>query len=116
MLIKVREALVSNEIIGLTVTQVNGYGRQTGQTKVYKGAEYRVDTLPKIKIECLVDDADLDFVVQTITSSVHTGNYGDGKIFVTNIEEIKRIRTGETGSDAILLKEKKWIFLKFNLR
>ena len=101
ILIKVREALVSNEIIGLTVTQVNGYGRQTGQTKVYKGAEYRVDTLPKIKIECLVDDADLDFVIQTITSSVHTGNYGDGKIFVTNIEEIKRIRTGETGSDAI---------------
>ena len=98
---EVRESLVESGVIGLTVTEVKGYGRQKGHTELYRGAEYSVDTLPKMKLDILIDDENVGSVIETITKSASTGKIGDGKIFVTNIEEIVRIRTGETGSDAI---------------
>ena len=88
-------------VIGLTVSEVKGYGRQKGHTEMYRGAEYSVDTLPKMRLDILIDDENVGSVIETITKSASTGKIGDGKIFVTNIEEIVRIRTGETGSDAI---------------
>ena len=98
---EVRESLVESGVIGLTVSEVKGYGRQKGHTELYRGAEYSVDTLPKIRLDILIDDENVGSVIETITKSASTGKIGDGKIFVTNIEEIVRIRTGETGSDAI---------------
>ena len=98
---EVRESLVESGVIGLTVSEVKGYGRQKGHTELYRGAEYSVDTLPKMKLDILIDDENVQSVIETITKSASTGKIGDGKIFVTNIEEIVRIRTGETGSDAI---------------
>ncbi len=98
---EVRESLVESGVIGLTVSEVKGYGRQKGHTELYRGAEYSVDTLPKMKLDILIDDERVGSVIETITKSASTGKIGDGKIFVTNIEEIVRIRTGETGSDAI---------------
>lgn len=98
---EVREALVDSGIEGLTITEVKGYGRQKGHTEMYRGAEYSVDTLPKIKLDILVDDSNLETVTDVISKTANTGKIGDGKLFVTNIEEIIRIRTGETGSDAI---------------
>ena len=98
---EVREALVDSGIEGLTITEVKGYGRQKGHTEMYRGAEYSVDTLPKMKLEIIINDEALDTVKDVITKTANTGKIGDGKLFVTNIEEIIRIRTGETGSDAI---------------
>ena len=98
---EVREALVDAGIEGLTITEVKGYGRQKGHTEMYRGAEYSVDTLPKIKLEILVDDENLQAVTDIVTKTANTGKIGDGKIFITTIDEVIRIRTGETGSDAI---------------
>ena len=98
---EVRESLVESGVIGLTISEVKGYGRQKGHTEMYRGAEYSVDTLPKMRLDILIDDENVESVIETITKSASTGKIGDGKIFVTNIEEIVRIRTGETGSDAI---------------
>ena len=98
---EVRESLVNAGIEGLTITEVKGYGRQKGHTEMYRGAEYSVDTLPKIKLEILVDDENLESVKEVITSTANTGKIGDGKIFITSVDEVIRIRTGETGPDAI---------------
>ena len=98
---EVREALVDAGITGLTITEVKGYGRQKGHTEMYRGAEYSVDTLPKIKLDILVDDSNLETVTDVISKTANTGKIGDGKIFISTIEEVIRIRTGETGSDAI---------------
>jgi|TARA_B100001245_G_C22868759_1_gene417782 nitrogen regulatory protein PII len=98
---EVREALIAAGIDGLTLTEVKGYGRQKGHTELYRGAEYTVDTLPKIKLEILIEDDKLKIVTETITSSAGTGKIGDGKIFITSIDDVIRIRTGETGGDAI---------------
>ncbi|MEC7911862.1 MAG: P-II family nitrogen regulator [Pseudomonadota bacterium] len=98
---EVREALIAAGIDGLTLTEVKGYGRQKGHTELYRGAEYTVDTLPKIKLEILIEDDKLKVVTETITSSAGTGKIGDGKIFITSVDDVIRIRTGETGGDAI---------------
>ena len=98
---EVKEALNDVGVSGLTVFEVKGFGRQKGHTELYRGAEYVVDFLPKIKLEFIVEDENLDVVIDTIKNSAHTGRIGDGKIFVSNIEEIIRIRTGEKNSDAI---------------
>tara|TARA_B000000437_G_scaffold66776_1_gene48452 strand:- start:2840 stop:3178 length:339 start_codon:yes stop_codon:yes gene_type:complete len=98
---EVREALVSAGIEGLTITEVKGYGRQKGHTEMYRGAEYSVDTLPKIKLEILVSEEQVETATDTITKTAQTGKIGDGKIFVTSVDQVTRIRTGETGSDAI---------------
>ena len=98
---EVREELVNAGIEGLTITEVKGYGRQKGHTEMYRGAEYSVDTLPKIKLDILVEDENMSNVVDVITKTANTGKIGDGKIFISNIEDVIRIRTGETGSDAI---------------
>ncbi len=97
----VREALSDIGVQGMTVTEVKGFGRQKGHTELYRGAEYVVDFLPKVKIEVAVDTALLDQVLEAITKSANTGKVGDGKIFVTSLEEVVRIRTGETGSGAV---------------
>lgn len=98
---EVREALVSFGVEGLTITEVKGYGRQKGHTEMYRGAEYQIDTLPKIKLEILVSEEAVNSTIQVITKTAGNGKIGDGKIFVTTIEEVIRIRTGETGNDAI---------------
>ena len=98
---EVREALSAIGVQGVTVTEVKGFGRQKGHTELYRGAEYVVDFLPKVKIEVAVDDAKLDGAIEAITKAAHTGKIGDGKIFVSTVEEAIRIRTGETGTDAI---------------
>ena len=98
---EVREALVKAGIEGLTITEVKGYGRQKGHTEMYRGAEYSVDTLPKIKLDILVEDGNLDTVTDVITKTANTGKIGDGKIFITSIDDVIRIRTGETGGEAI---------------
>ena len=98
---EVREALVDAGVEGLTITEVKGYGRQKGHTEMYRGSEYSVDTLPKIKLEILVDDENLQTVTDIVTKTANTGKIGDGKIFITTIDEVIRIRTGEIGSDAI---------------
>ena len=97
----VREALSDANFNGLTVTEVRGFGRQKGHTELYRGAEYVVDFLPKIKIELVVVEEMLEYAIETIIASARTGKIGDGKIFVQNIEEVIRIRTGETGPEAI---------------
>ncbi len=97
----VREALSEVGIAGITVTEVKGFGRQKGHTELYRGAEYVVDFLPKIKIEAAVAKAQVDQVIEAITKAANTGKIGDGKIFVSAIEQTIRIRTGETGPDAL---------------
>jgi nitrogen regulatory protein P-II 2 len=98
---EVREALSAINVQGITVTEVKGFGRQKGHTELYRGAEYVVDFLPKTKIEAAVDDAIVDQAIEAIERAARTGKIGDGKIFVTNLEQVLRIRTGETGSDAL---------------
>ena len=98
---EVKNSLANVGIQGMTVTEVKGYGRQKGHTELYRGAEYTVDTLPKIKLEILIEDDKLKVVTETITSSAGTGKIGDGKIFITSVDDVIRIRTGETGGDAI---------------
>jgi len=97
----VREALTEQGIQGLTVTEVKGFGRQKGHTELYRGAEYVVDFLPKLKIEIGVADENVNQVIEAITRTANTGKIGDGKIFVTTLEQTIRIRTGETGQDAL---------------
>lgn len=97
----VREALADIGVSGITVIEVKGFGRQKGHTELYRGAEYVVDFLPKIKLEIAVDDAAMDQVIDAIRSAAHTGKIGDGKIFVFDLEEVTRIRTGEQGPDAL---------------
>ena len=96
----VREALSEIGVQGITVTEVKGFGRQKGHTELYRGAEYVVDFLPKVKIEVAIGAAQLDRVIETISKAANTGKIGDGKIFVVSLEQAVRIRTGETGSDA----------------
>jgi nitrogen regulatory protein P-II 1 len=98
---EVREALSELGASGLTVTEVKGFGRQKGHTELYRGAEYVVDFLPKIKIEVVVTAAMVDAVLEAIVKAAHTGKIGDGKIFVTSVEQVIRIRTGETDAAAI---------------
>ncbi|UTW48150.1 P-II family nitrogen regulator [Bacterioplanoides sp. SCSIO 12839] len=97
----VREALSEIGVQGITVTEVKGFGRQKGHTELYRGAEYVVDFLPKVKIEVAISDDLADKVIEAITKAANTGKIGDGKIFVTSLEQIIRIRTGETGADAV---------------
>lgn len=97
----VRAALSEVGVQGMTVTEVKGFGRQKGHTELYRGAEYIVDFLPKVKLELVIDDSMVDQSVEAITKVAQTGKIGDGKIFVTSIDEVIRIRTGETGSDAV---------------
>lgn len=98
---EVREALSDVGITGLTVTEVKGFGRQKGHTELYRGAEYVVDFLPKIKVEVVVTDSIVDQTIEAIVKSAHTGKIGDGKIFVVPVEQVVRIRTGETNEQAI---------------
>ncbi|AEK62578.1 Nitrogen regulatory protein P-II [Collimonas fungivorans Ter331] len=98
---EVREALAEVGVTGLTVTEVKGFGRQKGHTELYRGAEYVVDFLPKVKVELVIDDALTERAVDAIIKAARTGKIGDGKIFVRNIEQVIRIRTGETGPDAV---------------
>ncbi len=97
----VREALSEVGVTGITVVEVKGFGRQKGHTELYRGAEYVVDFLPKIKIEAAVDDDQVDQVIEAISGAAKTGKIGDGKIFVYDLSQAIRIRTGETGSDAL---------------
>ena len=98
---EVKEALQDAGIQGLSVIEVKGFGRQKGHTELYRGAEYVVDFLPKVKIEVAIDDSSLDGVIEAITNAANTGKVGDGKIFVTALEDVIRIRTGETGAEAV---------------
>lgn len=98
---EVREALSAINVQGITVTEVKGFGRQKGHTELYRGAEYVVDFLPKTKIEAAVDDAIVEQVIDVIEAAARTGKIGDGKIFVVDLEQVVRIRTGETGNDAL---------------
>ena len=97
----VREALSDIGVQGITVTEVKGFGRQKGHTELYRGAEYVVDFLPKVKIELAISDDIVDQVVEAITNAANTGKIGDGKIFIVNLEQAVRIRTGETGEEAV---------------
>jgi nitrogen regulatory protein P-II 2 len=97
----VREALSEVGVTGVTVTEVKGFGRQKGHTELYRGAEYVVDFLPKVKLEVAVTDEQLDAVIDAIAKTANTGKIGDGKIFVSNLEQVVRIRTGETGAEAL---------------
>ena len=97
----VKDALAEIGITGMTVSEVKGYGRQKGHSELYRGAEYVVDFLPKIKMEMIVDASQVDQVVDTVVEAARTGKIGDGKIFVTEVERVVRIRTGETDSEAI---------------
>jgi len=97
----VREALNDVGVEGMTISEIKGFGRQKGHTELYRGAEYSVDFLPKVKIEIVINDEQVDRTIEAIVESAHTGKIGDGKIFVTNVENIIRIRTSETGSDAV---------------
>ncbi|MFT4047698.1 MAG: P-II family nitrogen regulator [Solimonas sp.] len=98
---EVREALSDIGVAGITVTEVKGFGRQKGHTELYRGAEYVVDFLPKVKIEVAVPDDKLDAAIDAISKAAHTGKIGDGKIFIYNLDQAIRIRTGETGKDAL---------------
>lgn len=97
----VREALSEIGVQGITVTEVKGFGRQKGHTELYRGAEYVVDFLPKTKLDIAINDELLDSVIETITQAAHSGKIGDGKIFVSTLDQVIRIRTGETGQDAL---------------
>jgi len=98
---EVRESLAEVGVTGLTVTEVKGFGRQKGHTELYRGAEYVVDFLPKVKIEVVVDDSVVEPVIDAIIKAARTGKIGDGKIFVQDISQVIRIRTGETGAEAV---------------
>ena len=98
---EVREALSAIGVQGITVTEVKGFGRQKGHTEIYRGSEYTVDFLPKVKIEIVVDDGQAEHVASVIVKSANTGKIGDGKVFISNVEEAIRIRTGETGNSAV---------------
>jgi nitrogen regulatory protein P-II 1 len=98
---EVREALSDLGVSGLTVTEVKGFGRQKGHTELYRGAEYVVDFLPKVKVEVIVGDALVERAIESLIKAARTGKIGDGKIFVTNVEQIVRIRTGESGEEAV---------------
>ena len=98
---EVKEALHDVGVKGLTVTEVKGFGRQKGHTELYRGAEYVVDFLPKVKIEVVIEDTLVENAVEAVQQAAHTGRIGDGKIFVSNVEAVLRIRTGETGAEAI---------------
>jgi len=98
---EVREALAEVGVTGLTVTEVKGFGRQKGHTELYRGAEYVVDFLPKVKIEVAVTDKMVDSAIEAIVKAARTGKIGDGKIFVVDVGQVVRIRTGETGEDAV---------------
>ena len=98
---EVREALANVGVTGLTVTEVKGFGRQKGHTELYRGAEYVVDFLPKVKVEAVVTEEVLDSAIDAIIKAARTGKIGDGKIFVRSVDQVIRIRTGETGSDAV---------------
>jgi len=98
---EVKEALADAGIQGMTVTEVKGFGRQKGHTEIYRGSEYTVDFLPKVKIEVVVADATVEAVVEAIIKAARTGKIGDGKIFVTSVEQVVRIRTGETNEQAV---------------
>ena len=97
----VREALAEAGVAGITATEVKGFGRQKGHTELYRGAEYVVDFLPKVKVEVVLGDDAVEAAIEAIRKAAQTGRIGDGKIFVSNIEEVVRIRTGETGLDAV---------------
>ena len=97
----VKNALTEQGISGMTITEVRGFGRQKGHTEMYRGTEYTVDFVPKVKVEVVVDDGKLQMALDTIVKSAHTGQIGDGKIFVSDLSETVRIRTGETGVDAL---------------
>ena len=97
----VREALSEVGVQGMTVTEVKGFGRQKGHTELYRGAEYVVDFLPKVKVEVVIEDSQVERVIEAIQKAAHTGRIGDGKIFVSSIEEAIRIRTGEFGPEAL---------------
>ena len=97
----VREALTGIGVQGLMVSEVKGYGRQSGHTEIYRGAEYVVNFVPKIRLEVVTTDDQVDKIVETISSTARTGKIGDGKIFVANVEQAMRVRTGETGEDAL---------------
>ncbi|MGQ0482311.1 MAG: P-II family nitrogen regulator [Pseudonocardia sp.] len=97
----VKSALEQLGVLGLTVSEVSGYGRQKGHTEIYRGAEYSVDFVPKVRIEVAVDDTAVDRVVDTIVETARTGKIGDGKVWVTALENVVRVRTGERGSDAL---------------
>jgi nitrogen regulatory protein P-II 1 len=97
----VKDALVAKGVQGMTVSEARGFGRQKGQREVYRGAEYAVDFLPKVKLEVMVTDQQLDTVVQTIIETARTAKVGDGKIFVTSLPEVYKIRTGESGEEAL---------------
>ena len=98
---EVRQALAEVGVKGMTMTESKGYGRQKGHTEIYRGAEYRIDFVPKAKIEVAIDDAELPRVLEAITRATRTGKIGDGKVWVTAVEQMLRIRTGEQGSEAI---------------
>ena len=97
----VKNALQAHGVTGMTVSEASGFGRQRGHTEVYRGAEYKVDLIAKVRVEVLVDDADSDSVVGEIVKAASTGSIGDGKVWVTPVEDVVRVRTGEHGSDAI---------------
>ncbi len=97
----VKEALKSLEVSGMTLTEAQGFGRQRGHTEVYRGAEYEVDFVPKLRIEVLVDDAMVDEVVEAVVQTAATGRIGDGKVWVSPVETVVRVRTGERGTDAL---------------
>lgn len=98
---EVKDALLAFGIEGMTVSEASGYGRQRGHTEVYRGAEYTVDLVPKVRLEVLVDDSNSDAVVNAIVAAAHTGKIGDGKVWVVPVDSVTRVRTGEKGSDAI---------------
>jgi nitrogen regulatory protein P-II 1 len=97
----VKEALLALGIEGMTVSEASGYGRQRGHTEVYRGAEYTIDLVPKVRLEVLVDDTNVDPVLDAIVAAAHTGKIGDGKVWVIPVDSVTRVRTGEKGSDAI---------------
>jgi nitrogen regulatory protein P-II 1 len=97
----IKSAVEAAGVLGLTVSEVQGYGRQKGHTEVYRGAEYQVDFIPRMKVEVLVDDESVDRVVEGIVSAARTGKIGDGKVWVTAVQAVVRVRTGERGADAI---------------
>ena len=98
---EVKEALKAAGVNGMTVTEVQGFGRQSGHTEVYRGTEYTVDFVPKVRIEVLTDDPDADRVVDVVVDAARTGKIGDGKVWVTDVDRIVRVRTGEAGPDAV---------------
>ena len=97
----VKAALETLGVLGMTVSEVRGFGRQKGHTEVYRGAEYTVDLVPKVRVEILVDDLDADKVLETVVEAARTGKIGDGKVWVTPVESVVRVRTGERGADAL---------------